>query len=210
MLHLPKLQYISDGKSFEEQYSNILLALDAGIQWIQLRWKNAEEKSIIELAEKVKHLCDKYKSVLIINDHPNIAAYVQATGVHLGLNDMSITDAKKILSSHQWIGGTANTHKDVKQRIEETVTYIGLGPLRFTTTKKKLSPILGYEGYENILKQFPHNKIPIYAIGGITEEDIIPLLNTGIYGIAVSSLINKHSNKSKIIRQLNSLLYGTT
>lgn len=210
MLHLPKLQYISDGKSFEEQYSNILLALDAGIQWIQLRWKNAEEKSIIELAEKVKHLCDKYKAILIINDHPHIAARIQATGVHLGLNDMSIADAKNILSSHQWIGGTANTLEDVQQRISENVTYIGLGPLRYTSTKEKLSPILGYEGYKKIVQTFHKDIPPIYAIGGIREQDIEPLLNIGIYGIAVSSLITSAKNKTQLIHQLNQLLYATT
>ncbi|GAB4205853.1 MAG: thiamine phosphate synthase [Bacteroidia bacterium] len=209
-MNLPKLQYISDGETFREQYENILSALDGGVQWIQLRWKNADENNIQKLAETIKTTCDIYGAILIINDHPLIAKNIQAHGVHLGLNDMPVEEARKTLSHHQWIGGTANTYEDVKQRIKENVTYIGLGPLRFTTTKKKLSPILGYEGYENILKQFPHNKIPIYAIGGITEKDIIPLLKTGIYGIAVSSLINKHSNKSKIIRKLNSLLYGTT
>jgi thiamine-phosphate pyrophosphorylase len=209
-MNLPRLQYISDGKTFDEQYQNILSALDAGVQWIQLRWKNADEFNVQHLAEKVKLKCDEYKSILIINDYPHIAKELNTTGVHLGLDDIPVRKAREILYTHQWIGGTANTYHDVSQRIKEQVTYIGLGPLRFTTTKEKLSPVLGYEGYENILQQLHHNQIPIYAIGGVTEKDIIPLLKTGIYGIAVSSLINQHCNKSKIIQQLNSLLYGTT
>lgn len=210
-MELPKLQYISDGKTFEEQYNNILSALDAGVQWIQLRWKKADKKSILELAEKVKIKCSDYKSVFIINDYPDIAQLVGADGVHLGLEDMKVDEARKILSPHQIIGGTSNTLKEVLQRINERVDYIGLGPLRFTSTKEKLSPVLGFEGYRNIMQTLPRdNNIPIYAIGGITEKDVKPLLDIGIYGIAVSSIVTRSTNKKYIINQLNQFLYAST
>lgn len=209
-MQLPKLQYISDGKTFDEQYNNIISALDSGVQWIQLRWKNADEKNILLLAEKIKMHCEKYNAILIINDYPHIARQINATGVHLGLKDISISEAKKILHTYQWIGGTANTVDDVKQRISENVTYIGLGPLQFTITKSQLSPILGFEGYQKILSQLPDNKIPIYAIGGIQLDDIPVLMNIGLYGIAVSSLINQSKDKTKLAQQINHYLYGNT
>lgn len=210
MSNLPKLQYISDGETLEEQWTNISSALNAGVQWIQLRWKNAEYQQVYQLAEKVKLLCEQYNAILIINDYPEIAQQINATGVHLGLNDIPILQAKKILHPHQWIGGTANTLNDVLQRIQEQVTYIGLGPLRYTTTKKNLSPILGFDGYKKIISALPHSHPPIYAIGGITEKDIPSLLETGVYGIALSSAINKAINKPTYIQQLNQLLYETT
>lgn len=209
MVNLPKLQYISDGYTWEEQWNNISTALDAGVQWIQLRWKNAEYQQIYQLAERVKHLCEQYNAILIINDYPEIAQQINATGVHLGLKDMPILQAKKLLHPNQWIGGTANTLNDVLQRIQEQVTYIGLGPLRFTTTKKNLSPVLGFEGFKKIISTLPLSYPPIYAIGGITEKDIPSLLETGVYGIAISSAINKAVNKSTYIQQLNQLLYET-
>lgn len=209
-MQLPKLQYISDGKTFDEQYNNIISALDSGVQWIQLRWKNADEKNILLLAEKIKMHCEKYNAILIINDYPHIARQINATGVHLGLKDISISEAKKILHTYQWIGGTANTVDDVKQRISENVTYIGLGPLQFTITKSQLSPILGFEGYQKILSQLPDNKTPIYAIGGIQLDDIPVLMNIGLYGIAVSSLINQSKDKTKLAQQINHYLYGNT
>ncbi|GAB4449485.1 MAG: thiamine phosphate synthase [Bacteroidia bacterium] len=208
-MRLPKLQYISDGATFDDQYKNILSALDAGIKWIQLRWKNASRSEILILAEKIKPICDQYQSILIINDYPDIAQSVNAHGVHLGLKDLSISEARIILHAHQWIGGTSNNLDDVKQRILENVTYIGLGPLRFTTTKSQLSPILGFEGYQMILSQLPDNKIPIYAIGGIHLDDIPVLRNIGLYGIAVSSLINQSKNKTQLVQQINQYLYGT-
>lgn len=209
MMCLPRLQYISNGKTYYEQYRVICEALDAGVQWIQLRWKNAPLHEIEHLAEKIKLLCDTYRAVFIVNDYPAIAARVDATGVHLGLTDASVMEARKILKPYQWIGGTANTWQEVMQRIQEQVTYIGLGPLRFTTTKEKLSPVLGIEGYQNILSQLKGNTVPIYAIGGVRASDIVPLRQAGVYGVAISSAIDQSTNKKKCIQQLNQLLYGS-
>ncbi len=209
-MNLPKLQYISHGQTSEEQTNAIRSALDAGVQWIQLRWKNAPYSEILKLAESIKPYTDQYNAVLIINDHPSIARQISATGVHLGLNDMPVSEARKILHTHQWIGGTANTYEDVLQRIQEKVTYIGLGPLRFTTTKEKLSPILGIHGYKNIIEQLNQLNVPIYAIGGVKLEDIEELISIGVYGIAISSAFNQHPNKSTFVQQLNQKLYATT
>jgi thiamine-phosphate pyrophosphorylase len=83
--------------------------------------------------------------------------------------------------------------------------YIGLGPFQFTTTKQKLSPILGLEGYRSILQKLKQQRveIPIYAIGGITSENVEPLMDTGIHGIAVSGLLTHSDNPTELIKHLN-------
>ena len=207
-----KLQYISQGKTVEEQLSNIQQALDAGCSWIQLRFKNAGNEQLLAVAEKVKQLTLSYKASFIINDHPHIAKAVEADGVHLGLQDMGVLAARNILGPQKIIGGTANTFEDVCKRKEEGCNYIGLGPFRFTTTKEKLSPVLGLEGYNSILKKMEQQSInnPLYAIGGIVTEDITTLMAVGIYGIAVSEAITHHANKKQIVQELNSLLYAAT
>jgi thiamine-phosphate pyrophosphorylase len=204
-----KLQYISQGTTSQEQLNNIQLALDAGCKWIQLRFKNTTEEELIVLAEKVKKLCERYQSLFIINDHPNIAHAVNADGLHLGLTDMNITEAKKIIGSNKIVGGTANTLEHVLQRVEEGCSYIGLGPFRFTATKEKLSPILGLQGYEVIVNELHKRNIsvPIYAIGGIVLEDITAIMRTGIYGVAVSGLITNHLDKKLVVQKFNTLLY---
>ncbi|WP_228453268.1 thiamine phosphate synthase, partial [Chryseobacterium sp. CH1] len=116
---------------------------DNGIKWVQVRWKNAPENELISLCEISKQLCSEYQAVCIINDHVQIAKEIDADGVHLGLNDSAIEEARLILGKNKIIGGTANTLSDVLLRIKESCDYIGLGPLRFTTTKEKLSPVLG-------------------------------------------------------------------
>ncbi|PIP54462.1 MAG: thiamine phosphate synthase [Bacteroidetes bacterium CG23_combo_of_CG06-09_8_20_14_all_32_9] len=211
-----KLQYISQGTTAIEQFENIKSALDAGCGWIQLRFKNCENKNLIELAEKVKKIYSSYNATFIMNDNVEVAKNIDADGVHLGLQDMSITQARNILGKNKIIGGTANTLSDVMMRINENCNYIGLGPFRFTSAKEKLSPVLGLEGYKSIMKNLTLQKFskllkcmnaPVYAIGGITIDDVSSLINTGVYGIAVSGAITNHPNKKELIQKFNSLLH---
>jgi thiamine-phosphate pyrophosphorylase len=203
---MEKLQYISQGFTIEDQELNIRKALDNGIKWIQVRWKNAPENEFIKLCEISKKLCSENQTVCIINDHIQIAKLIDADGVHLGLNDESIEVARQILGENKIIGGTANTIGDVLQRINEGCDYIGLGPLRFTSTKEKLSPILDFEGYEKIIQDLKERSIEIpkiFAIGGVVLEDIELLQQIGIYGVAVSGQI---TNQPSVITEFKTTM----
>ncbi|KMQ67000.1 thiamine-phosphate synthase [Chryseobacterium angstadtii] len=198
---MEKLQYISQGQTRHEQELNIRAALDNGIQWIQVRWKNASEKELTELCTISQQLCSEYGAVCIINDHVQIAKEIDADGVHLGLGDLSISIARDILGKDKIIGGTANTLTHVIQRIDEQCDYIGLGPLRYTATKEKLSPVLGWEGYQNIITSLNEKSIAIpkiFAIGGVKLQDIEQLQQIGIYGVAVSGEI---TNQPSVISE---------
>lgn len=205
-----KLQYISQGETVEKQLHNIHSALDAGCDWVQLRFKNQTPKNIFALAEAVKLLCEEYLASFIINDDALLAKQITADGVHLGLSDMSIPEARAILGDAKIIGATANTFEDIVFQSKNGCDYIGLGPFQFTETKEKLSPILGIEGYASVLNKMKLENIsaPVYAIGGITLDNIESLVKTGIHGIAVSGMITKSQQKGKLIQQLNEKLYA--
>ncbi|OLY94675.1 thiamine-phosphate diphosphorylase [Cnuella takakiae] len=209
---LPRLQYISQGSTPEIQVRHIREALDAGCTWIQLRMKQATAGDLLTTAQQVRELCITYNAIFIINDHPAIAAAVGADGVHLGLTDMPVSEARAVVGKEKIIGGTANTLADVIQRYEEGCDYAGVGPFRFTTTKEKLSPILGVAGYQQILEAMAEAGIsmPLIAIGGITPADVAGLVETGVHGIAVSGLITHNDHKKQIVQQLNNQLYATT
>lgn len=203
-----KLQYISQGSTDQEQLSNIKNALTIGCKWVQLRWKNVSKEDFISVALQVKELCQQYGATFIINDYVEWAQEVDADGIHLGLDDSRIEEARNMLGENKIIGGTANTYEHVLQRIEEGCDYIGLGPFRFTTTKQNLSPILGLEGYKEIMAKLnsKRKKAKIYAIGGIELEDIQPILDTGIYGIAASGLITNNGNNHQFIQKIRKLV----
>lgn len=206
-----KLQYISQGNTVEEQLYNIHRALDNGCDWIQLRFKNKNTLDVFTLAEAVKMLCEEYLAIFIINDNVHLAQQLNADGVHLGLQDMKVAEARALLGKTKIIGGTANTFEDVLQRTDEGCDYVGLGPFQFTETKQNLSPILGLEGYTAIIEKMKMENIviPIYAIGGIALENVESLIETGVHGIAVSWLITQSENPSQLITQLNEKLYVT-
>lgn len=203
---MEKLQYISQGLTIEDQELNIRKALDNGVKWIQVRWKNAPENEFIRLCEISKKLCSDNQTVCVINDHVQIAKDIDADGVHLGLKDTSIEIARHILGENKIIGGTANTISDVFQRMDEPCDYIGLGPLRFTSTKEQLSPILGFEGYKEIIQNLKERSLEIpkiFAIGGVVLEDIELLQQIGIYGVAVSGQV---TNQPSIINEFKTVL----
>lgn len=206
MLH--KLHYISQGATPNEHIKNIESVLNAGIKLVQLRLKNISEEMYIDLGYKAKELCNKHKAVFIINDNVNVARACNADAVHLGLNDMSVLEARELFPN-KIIGGTANTFEHIKQRCDEKVDYIGLGPFQFTSTKEKLSPILGIEGYQNSIQKMKNENLstPIYAIGGIEFKDIESIINTGVYGIAVSGLLTHSNNKENLVKEINKILY---
>ena len=209
-----KLQYISQGTTVAQQLENIQLALDAGCEWIQLRFKNATEKELCKVAEKAKIICVNYKAIFIINDNVELTKKIEAHGVHLGLQDTSPITARVILGKDKIIGGTANTLTDVMKRVEEKCNYVGLGPFCFTTTKEKLSPILGIEGYKIIMGELNKTNIhmPIYAIGGITLADVGTIINTGVHGIAISGIISRSSqaDKKELVKKIKANLYANT
>jgi len=204
-----RLQYISQGKTAEEHFSNCKEVLEAGGKWIQLRMKNFADEVVERTALEVQEMCATYGAKFILNDNVSLAHKINADGVHLGLTDSSIREAREILGQDKIIGGTANTYEDVLQRIAEACDYIGLGPYRFTSTKDKLSPILGLEGFRTLINRLDdeQRKTPIVAIGGIQVEDISLILETGVSGIALSGILTNAANKKEIVERINTKLY---
>ena len=185
------VQFISH---YSERYSyldSIQLALEGGCRWIQLRMKDALDEEVRPIAIEAQKLCRAYGAKFIIDDRVALVRELGADGVHLGKNDMPIREARQILGPDFIIGGTANTFEDAKAHYEASADYIGCGPFRFTTTKQKLAPVLGLDGYRQIIQQMraANINIPIVAIGGITKDDIPAILQTGITGIALSGTV---------------------
>ena len=209
---IEKLQYITQESSNHSHIDCVREGCIAGVKWIQLRVKGKSDEEYLTIAKEAKIICDLYEVILIINDNVEVAKQVNAHGVHLGRADMYISEARSILGEHAIIGGTANSQKEVERLIEQGANYIGLGPFRFTSTKKELSHFLGLKGYVEMLNKlkikYALSEIPIIAVGGIEMEDVENLLETGVFGIAVSGVLTKdYSNTEKLLTILNNELW---
>lgn len=183
------MQFISHYNDRYGYLDGIRMALAGGCKWVQLRVKG--DAPIKELALEAQRMCREAGATFIIDDNVALVKEIGADGVHLGLKDMPIAEARRILGPDFIIGGTANTFENVKTHYEAGADYIGCGPFRFTTTKQGLSPILGLEGYRSIVSKMKEAGIdlPIVAIGGITVEDIPSIMQTGVTGIALSGTV---------------------
>jgi thiamine-phosphate pyrophosphorylase len=204
MSRISKLHYISQDGVWGFTHGQLAEEVCLGkADWVQLRAKKVGYQEWKEIALDTQIICKKYNAKLIINDNVRLAKEIKADGVHLGKSDTNPVEARKILGDEAIIGGTANTFIDIEKLAEAKVDYIGLGPFRFTNTKENLSPVLGIDGYQKIMQACADNKIniPVIAIGGIELEDIDSLLKTGVYGVAVSSAINREENKEEKIKK---------
>jgi thiamine-phosphate pyrophosphorylase len=191
-----RLQFITHRTESFDEFESAKIALEGGCRWIQLRMKEASLKEIKQVALQLKPLCEAYNAVFLLNDHVKLCREVGATGVHLGKTDMNPLEARKLLGDDFIIGGTCNTFENIENLKDSRINYIGLGPFRFTKTKQNLSPVLGIDGYKNIVNQCEKSNInlPMVAIGGITAEDVVPILQTGVNGIALSAAILQAEN----------------
>ena len=185
------LQFITHHTERHSYLDSARMALEGGCKWIQLRMKDADERELRDTAARVQELCLEHEATFIIDDHVDLVKELRADGVHLGLNDMPIAEARQRLGEAYIIGATGNTIDDIRRHHRDGADYIGCGPFRFTTTKARLSPVLGLEGYRDIVRQMRAEGIdlPVVAIGGITYDDIPEVMTTGVQGIALSGAI---------------------
>ena len=185
------IQFITHNTGSIGYVEGARMALEGGCKWIQLRMKDASDDEVRKAAAEIQPMCKEHEAVFLLDDRVELAKELHADGVHLGKNDMPIDDARRILGEEYIIGGTANTFEDIQRIAAQGADYIGCGPFRFTTTKKNLAPVLGIEGYRDIIAKMRNAgiNIPMVAIGGITPDDIDEILATGVQGIAVSGTV---------------------
>ena len=189
-----RLMFITHRTDRYTELDEVKRVIAGGCDWIQLRVKNGLTP---ELAQAVSHYVNGCEGCCCcLDDNLELALQTGFHCVHLGKHDMPVDEARKRVreagkEGQFLIGATANTFEDIVKAVRSGADYIGLGPYRFTTTKEKLSPILGLEGYRTLIRQCRETgiQIPIFAIGGIRFEDIEPLMQAGVDGIAVSGAL---------------------
>ena len=168
-------------KEVEEFLIDLEESIKGGITLLQLREKDVSFSVYLEVARKVKALCDSYDIHLIINDDVHIAKEVDAYGVHLGAEDLEIDKARKVLGPYKIIGATAKTKEEALKAQEAGADYLGSGDV-FGTKSKSDAKRISLDELKRICESV---KIPVVAIGGVNHENVMELKGTGISGISV-------------------------
>lgn len=159
-------------------------AILGGATMVQLREKEVTTEEYIKTATSINVICRRYDIPLIINDSVIVCKAVHASGVHLGLSDGSIEEARKTLGDDYIIGATAHNLEEAKRAFEQGTDYLGVGAAFGSATKMDASKITTFDMYKEITEAVP---IPVVAIGGINYDNVHKLKNLGLSGIAVIS-----------------------
>lgn len=168
-------------------------AIDGGVTFVQLREKDLDEENFEREGRELKELCRRRGVSFVINDNVELAAKLDADGVHVGQSDMEALDVRKIIGEDKILGVSAQTVEQAVTAEKHGADYLGVGAV-FPTGSKDDAAEVSYDTLKAICDAV---KIPVIAIGGITEDNVVELSGSGICGIAViSALYAKEDIKS--------------
>ncbi len=173
-------------------------AIKGGATFIQLREKNTSYEEFKSIAIEVKKITDKYSIPFVINDNVKLCKEIDADGVHIGADDMSVKKAREILGKNKIVGGTARTLERAIKAYNEGADYLGIGAV-FNTNTKSGTTHMTRELAQEINKTV---NIPTVAIGGINKDNASQLKDYGVSGIAVISAIFAQNNITEACKSL--------
>lgn len=194
------LYLVTDRKCLKNKDLNSAIeeAILGGVTLVQLREKSSDSLELFNIAKEVKKITDKHNIPLIIDDRIDIAMAVDAAGVHLGQEDIPCNVARKILGSDKIIGVSAHNIKEALKAQNDGADYLGCGSVFNTSTKNNVTSLKIQE-----LREIKEKvNIPVVAIGGINEKNVLELRGTGIDGIAIVSAILGKDNIKKAAEEL--------
>lgn len=178
-------------------------ALAGGAGAIQLREKEVPDCQLLALAAELRELTDETGKLLIINDRPDIAALVAADGVHLGQDDLPITEARKLLRPGAIVGKSSHSIEQAMAAVNEGADYVSVGPM-FATATKDAGPIVGPELLREMSERI---KVPICPVGGITADNVGQLIAAGAQRVAVCAAVcaagNPHAAAAAIAEKFH-------
>lgn len=186
------------GETLAEQVEKALIG---GATFVQLREKSLNRDEFIREAFEIRELCAKYKVPFVINDEVEIAKLVDADGVHVGQSDMAAADVRSFLGKNKIIGVSASTAEEAVLAEKMGADYIGTGAV-FPTNSKCDAGVCGVDKLKEVCSAV---SIPVVAIGGINEENILQLSDTGVDGVAVISAIFAQPDITSAARRLKAL-----
>ncbi|SFA42946.1 thiamine-phosphate diphosphorylase [Pedobacter suwonensis] len=192
MKYIEKLHYITHDIPHLSHIEQAQLACEAGAKWIQYRCLSKSDEALLQDINAIAEICDDWGTTLIVTDHVHLNGKADIQGFHIEDMNADFIALRKLVGNDITLGGSANTLENLIRLAKEGADYAGYGPLGATETKPNNYQHLGFEGYQQVVKALKAQaiNIPVLAVGGIRTYDVEALMQTGIYGIAVSGAIN--------------------
>jgi thiamine-phosphate pyrophosphorylase len=205
--YISKFHYLTQDLPNRNHIEQATIACEAGANWIQYRCLTKTDNELVNEINEIAAICDDWGSTLIITNHYHLLDSIDVQGVHIEDFDADFKAIRQIIGDEKTMGASAtNIEKLLWVQSSGVVDYCGYGPFAHTNTKPNNKPLLGFEGYR-VIEKHPEITIPVIAVGGIQLTDVEPLLETGIYGIAVSAAVNLAIDPAKAVKDFYYKIY---
>lgn len=181
-MQLPSYFYaIVDTAGGHEPVALAQILLDAGVKIMQLRLKDAGSRDFLAAARAIARLCRDHQAMLIVNDRADIAKLADAAGVHVGQEDLPVEAARQIVGLGRVVGVSTHTIEQARTAEQDGADYVGFGAI-YTGGLKN---VRNAQGLERLREMRAALKLPIVAIGGITEATVPDVLAAGANAAAI-------------------------
>jgi len=192
---LAKLYLISDAELDPE---GMLALYDAamleGTGAFQLRVKDQDDAVLLRLAEEFAERCRTAGTAFIVNDRPDVALLVGASGVHLGLRDLPVGRVQRLVGQGMLVGRTVRNPTQANSAVQAGASYVALGPCFATKTKPDIRPV----GIKILRQTVQMTDAPVCAIGGITPVNLGEVLDVGPSYVAMVTAVSRSDNPMQV------------
>jgi thiamine-phosphate pyrophosphorylase len=200
-----RLYVLIDGRSSLDEFTALVKSLvTARVDVLQLRDKGLADRELVERARRLRELTRGAKTLAIINDRPDIARLADTDGVHVGQEELSVKDARSIVGTKALVGVSTHSIEQARAAVLDGANYIGVGPTFRSTTKEFAS----FPGLELLRAAAAEIRLPTFAIGGITLNNVGDVLAAGVSRVAVRSAIVEAPDPAASARQFIERLAG--
>ena len=193
---------LNGGPSAEAFESVASLLIDAGVDMLQLRDKSLEDRALLARARTLRQLTRGTTTQLIMNDRADLAALVDADGVHVGQDDLPVAEARSLVGNQRMVGVSTHSIEQARQAVLDGANYIGCGPT-FPSETKSFDQFPGPQFLRDVAAEI---SLPAFAIGGISLARLAEVTEAGFHRVAVGAAVTAAEDPADVVRAFRAAL----
>ncbi len=193
------LYVLVDGNESIDRFEGLVKSLvELPVDVIQLRDKTLGDRALLDRALRLRDLTTSTRTLMVMNDRPDLAVLAGADGVHVGQEELTVRDVRQIVGPEMLVGVSTHTIEQARKAVLDGASYLGVGPT-FPSGTKAFTEFPGLEFARSVAAEI---RLPAFAIGGIDSENIGQVLATGIGRVAISGAVVSAVNPATAARSL--------
>jgi thiamine-phosphate pyrophosphorylase len=198
-----RLYVLLDGRSTLAEFAALAGELvEAGVHVLQLRDKRLDDRRLLERARRLRELTAQSQTLFLMNDRPDLAVLSRADGVHVGQEELSVKDVRAVIGPAALVGVSTHSLEQARRAVLDGATYLGVGPT-FPSPTKSFEALAGLDLLRQVAAEI---RLPAFAIGGVSAENLAAVLETGCCRVAVASAVTNAPSCSEAAKRLLAML----